>query len=247
MMRQQRLYWLSEQDETLFPPVETALRHPNGLIAVGGNLSPQRLINAYRQGIFPWYEEGQPILWWSPDPRALLYPERLRVTRSLRKRLRNGGFRVTLDQAFGEVISACAAPRDGAQGTWITADMQSAYERLHALGLAHSVEVWEDNRLVGGLYGVAQGRVFFGESMFSRRADASKIALVWLCRQLQHWGYAFLDCQVSSGHLASLGAEDVPRRRFIRELQHALEQPREAQHWSFDADLHPFNDSAGTP
>ncbi|MCH8506856.1 MAG: leucyl/phenylalanyl-tRNA--protein transferase [Ectothiorhodospiraceae bacterium] len=239
-MRQQRLYWLSEQDEARFPPVQTALREPNGLVAVGGSLSPQRLVSAYRQGIFPWFEEGQPILWWSPDPRALLYPEQLRVSRSLRKRLRNGGFEVTLDQAFGEVIDACAAPRDGAQGTWITDGMQAAYTRLHQLGQAHSVEVWQRGDLVGGLYGVAQGAAFFGESMFSLQTDASKIALAWLCRQLQQWDYAFLDCQVSSAHLATLGAQDVPRRRFIRELEMALKRPDRPDRWSFDEDFHPL-------
>ncbi len=248
-MRQERLFWLSEDDRLHFPPVEAALSQPNGLVAVGGDLSPERLLSAYRQGIFPWFEEDQPILWWSPDPRALLYPDQLRVTRSLAKRVRNAGFTVTLDTAFGLVMEACAAPRSGGAGTWITRGMRHAYEDLHAQGYAHSVEVWEKQELIGGLYGVSVGSAFFGESMFSRRPDASKIALVWLVRQLRAWGFRFIDCQVSSAHLESLGARDVPRPRFIRELDGALEtKGSRPLHWQFDAGFHPLTiggDSAG--
>jgi len=180
-----------------FPPAEAALREPNGLLAVGGDLSPRRLLRAYRSGAFPWYGEGQPILWWSPDPRAVLLPERVRVSRSLRRTLRRGLFRVTVDRAFDAVIEACATvPRPGQDGTWITPEMAAAYRRLHRLGHAHSVEAWtRDGELAGGLYGVAIGRVFFGESMFSRRSDASKVALVTLCRALEAWGYGLVDAR----------------------------------------------------
>ncbi len=245
-MRQERLFWLSEDDRLHFPPVEAALSQPNGLVAVGGDLAPERLLNAYRQGIFPWFEEGQPILWWSPDPRALLYPQRLRVTRSLAKRVRNAGVTVTLDTAFTPVMQACAAPRSQSAGTWITQGMLAAYQQLHAAGHAHSVEVWERDTLVGGLYGVSLGSAFFGESMFSRRTDASKIALVWLVRQLESWGFHFIDCQLSSSHLASLGAMDVPRARFIRELVQALDARQNLPAtWTFDPGFHPLGDHAG--
>jgi leucyl/phenylalanyl-tRNA--protein transferase len=197
-----------------FPDVESAEREPNGLLAVGGDLSVTRLLNAYRAGIFPWYSAGQPILWWSPDPRTLLFPEHLKISRSLRKTLAKRRFTATLDQAFGGVITACAAPRADGEGTWILPEMVRAYRRLHDQGFAHSVEVWADGELVGGLYGVALGRVFFGESMFSRRSDASKVALVHLCGKLQQWGYELIDCQLHSAHLESLGAEAIPRRSF---------------------------------
>ncbi len=207
--------------EAPFPPVEAALREPDGLLAIGGDLHPRRLLRAYRAGIFPWYGEGQPILWWSPDPRAVLLPQRLHVSRSLRRTLRRGTFRVTVDRDFAAVIEACATvPRRGQDGTWITPEMAEAYRRLHVLGHAHSVEVWtREGELAGGLYGVAIGRVFFGESMFSRRTDASKVALVALCRMLLAWGYRLIDCQVRSPHLERLGAELVPRRAFVRALE----------------------------
>ncbi len=198
----------------VFPPLSQA--SPEGLLAVGGDLSPRRLKAAYRRGIFPWYSEDQPILWWAPDPRAVLFPERLHLSRSLRRTLRRGRFRVTLDRAFGEVIRRCAAPRPGQAGTWITPAMQAAYAALHREGYAHSVEVWEDDRLAGGLYGVALGRVFFGESMFHQRPDASKVALAVLARQLAAWGYRAIDCQLPSEHLSRLGAELIPRARFVR-------------------------------
>ncbi len=209
-----------------FPPAEAALREPDGLLAIGGDLHPQRLLRAYRAGIFPWYGEGQPILWWSPDPRAVLFPERVHVSRSVRRRLRRGRFRVTADRDFAAVIEACATvPRRGQDGTWITPEMAAAYRRLHALGHAHSVEVWDEGgALAGGLYGVAIGRVFFGESMFSRRSDASKVALVALCRALSSWGYGLVDCQVASPHLMRMGAELLPRRRFLDLLERLCPQ-----------------------
>jgi leucyl/phenylalanyl-tRNA--protein transferase len=208
-------YWIDPRDETLqFPDPSLALKEPNGLLAVGGDLAPERLIAAYQHGIFPWYNHNQPILWWSPDPRAVLFPARLKVSRSLRKTLRRRPFEVTADQAFAEVIAACSAPRKDASGTWITQAMKQAYIRLHQLGLAHSVECWREGKLLGGLYGVAIGRVFFGESMFSHASDASKVAFVYLVRQLQDWGYAAIDCQVHSAHLQSLGAETIPRAAF---------------------------------
>jgi len=201
-----------------FPPVAQALDEPNGLLAVGGDLSPPRLLRAYRQGIFPWYNPGEPILWWSPDPRLVLFPEKLKVSRSLRKRLRRDEFRFTVDQAFEEVIDACAAPRGEERGTWITPEMREAYVHLHRLGHAHSVETWHGDELVGGLYGVAIGRVFYGESMFHRRSDASKVAFVRLVENLRRWNYALIDCQVYTDHLARFGAEAIPRRHFVELL-----------------------------
>jgi leucyl/phenylalanyl-tRNA--protein transferase len=207
--------WLSDDDMGDFPPVSRALLEPDGLLAVGGTLSPRRLIAAYEHGVFPWYAEGQPVLWWSPDPRAVLYPEELRVSRSLRKRMRNAGFETRLDTAFAAVIRQCALPRQSGDGTWLTAEMIAAYTRLHALGLAHSVESWQDGELVGGLYGVRLGRVFFGESMFSRSADASKIALVRLIDEARARGIVVIDCQIASPHLQSLGSRSIPRDDFI--------------------------------
>jgi leucyl/phenylalanyl-tRNA--protein transferase len=201
-----------------FPDVALALSDPPGLLAVGGSLASEWLLQAYRRGIFPWYEAGQPILWWSPDPRLVLFPERLRVSRSLRKTLRNGGFHVSFDRAFGAVIRACGEPRGPEVGTWITQDMIDAYERLHRLGYAHSVEVWHEGRLAGGLYGVALGRVFFGESMFHRRTDASKVALVALVRRLSAAGFEMIDCQMETAHLRSMGAETLPRMEFVERL-----------------------------
>lgn len=208
-------FWLDPTDRGFaFPPTRLALRDPNGLLAVGGDLSPGRLLTAYRQGIFPWFSDDQPILWWTPTPRAVLFPGELRVSRSLAKAMRRGTFDVTLDQAFTQVVSACAQPRADGLGTWITPEMLGAYDTLHRLGYAHSVESWMDGELVGGLYGVAIGRVFFGESMFTRRTDASKVAFVHLVRQLQRWGFGLIDCQVSTDHLESLGARPIPRVQF---------------------------------
>lgn len=214
-----------------FPDPSQAEPEPNGLLAVGGDLSVQRLLTAYRAGIFPWYGVGQPILWWSPDPRALLFPERLRVSRSLRKTLTKGRFRVSIDRAFDGVIAGCAAPRRFQEGTWIIPEMMQAYRRLHRQGLAHSVEVWAEGNLVGGLYGVALGRAFFGESMFSREPDASKVALVHLCRQLQQWGYRLIDCQLQTDHLTRLGAETLPRLVFQDLLDGACRVPPAKESW----------------
>ncbi|MDR5867618.1 leucyl/phenylalanyl-tRNA--protein transferase [Halomonas koreensis] len=223
-----------------FPPVDTALDDPGGLLAAGGELSPDWLLAAYRHGIFPWYSEGQPILWWAPDPRMVLFPEEVRVRRSLAKRLRNGGFRVGADAAFDAVVAACAAPRRDQPGTWITGEMREAYARLHALGAAHSVEVWQHGALVGGLYGVALGPVFFGESMFSRVPDASKVALVTLARRMAAGGGRLIDCQMHTPHLASLGARDIARETFIGYLEQWLgERPAASgafpsPAWSFE-------------
>ncbi len=209
------IYLLDGADpRTPFPEPAGAEREPNGLLAIGGDLTPMRLLNAYRRGIFPWFASGQPILWWSPDPRMVLYPADLRVSRSLRKTLRQGRYAVSMDQAFGQVINACAAPRCNATGTWLVPQMIAAYEQLHRLGFAHSVETWQDQRLVGGLYGVVLGRVFFGESMFSHAADASKVALAVLVARLRRQGFRLLDCQVYTAHLDSLGARTVPRAEF---------------------------------
>ena len=222
--------YLSPDPESPFPPVEQALEYPEGLLAAGGDLSPARLVNAYRHGIFPWYSEGQPILWWSPAPRCVLYPQSVHVSRRLRRHYNQGGFSLTADRAFEEVIEACAAPRPGQDETWITGDMLEAYIRLHRLGIAHSVETWVDGELAGGIYGLALGRVFFGESMFSGQQDASKVALVALCRQLQLWDFTVLDCQVSNPHLLSMGAVEVSRETF----QDLLETALEAGHWQQD-------------
>jgi len=207
--------WLSPQDAPeWFPPLEQALEEPAGLLAAGGDLSPERLIAAYRAGIFPWYSPGQPVLWWSPDPRAVLFPEEFRCTRSLAKSLRNAGFVLSVDRDFAAVIDGCAAPRAASPGTWITPDMRSAYLELHRLGYGHSIEVWRAGTLIGGLYGVRLGGVFFGESMFSRARDASKAALAHLVALCQRNAIAAIDCQLPSRHLASLGARTIPRSQF---------------------------------
>jgi leucyl/phenylalanyl-tRNA--protein transferase len=228
--RTRSLAWLSpELPPDAFPPVEHALTEPNGLLAAGGDLSPERLLAAYKRGIFPWYQDGQPILWWSPDPRAVLRLDALKVSRSLRRSLRNRGFEFRIDTAFDTVVASCAAPRSYGAGTWITADMAEAYARLHRLGWAHSFEAWLEGRLVGGLYGVAIGRAFFGESMFSRATDASKVALVRGVEYLRSRGTELIDCQVASAHTRSLGAVDIPRAEFlglIRELCADPEPPR---------------------
>ncbi len=223
------------QNTTFFPPVETALREPNGLLAMGGDLSMERLLDAYRHGIFPWFNPGEPILWWSPDPRMVLVPDEVHVTRSLARRIRNGGFELRVDTAFADVMRGCAAPRDDAGGTWISPVMIAAYTRLFDAGYAHSVETWRDGHLVGGLYGVAIGRMFFGESMFSREADASKVALVRLARQLQHWNFGLVDCQMETAHLASLGARPMPRAAFTARLAELVNLPHHPGPWRFDA------------
>ncbi|SDG28198.1 leucyl/phenylalanyl-tRNA--protein transferase [Onishia taeanensis] len=201
-----------------FPPLDQALQEPDGLLAAGGDLTPDWLIAAYRRGIFPWFSDGQPILWWSPSPRMVLLPDEIRIRRSLAKRLRNAGFKVTWNTVFPAVIEACAAPRAADEGTWIGDEMREAYIALHSLGYAQSVEVWRDDRLVGGLYGVGMGRVFFGESMFSREPDASKVALVHLANHLQALGGGLIDCQMHTSHLASMGAGEIARQEFINYL-----------------------------
>ena len=209
------LYWVQANklsDE--FPDTTEALLRPDGLLAAGGDLTPERLLIAYSSGIFPWYSHGQPILWWAPDPRSILYPAALKISRSLRKTVKRQLFSVTIDRAFDLVIRACAVPRNDHTGTWITDSMIDAYGALHRRGHAHSIECWEGNKLVGGLYGIAIGRVFFGESMFSLVTDASKVALVTLGRRLAEWDYRLIDCQVHNPHLASLGAETIPRTDF---------------------------------
>lgn len=227
--------WLEGDDP--FPPVERALTEPNGLLAAGADLSPERLIAAYSRGIFPWFNEDDPILWWTPDPRMVLFVDELRVSRSLRRVVASGRFRVTADTAFEEVMAGCAAPRGDQQGTWITEEMSAAYAALAARGLAHSIEVWHDGALAGGLYGVAIGRMFFGESMFSRVSDASKVALVHLVRQLGRWGFELIDCQMSTSHLASLGAHEIPRRDFMARIQRLVREPPVAAPWRLDGDL----------
>src|SRR5690348_7642353 len=222
--------WL-EQD-TPFPPVRSALRHPNGLVAAGGDLSAERLLEGYRRGIFPWFSEGDPILWWSPDPRMVLFPDELRISRSLGKALRNRRYEARFDSAFGEVIASCAAPRKGEPGTWIGEAMISAYRNLHLMGHAHSVETWIDGHLAGGLYGVAVGRVFFGESMFSRVRDASKIALAALVAHLKSSGFELIDCQMHTRHLETLGAREIPRARFSRLLEDLVHYSRSPGTWS---------------
>jgi leucyl/phenylalanyl-tRNA--protein transferase len=217
-----------------FPPTSDA--EPSGLLAVGGDLSPERLLRAYASGIFPWYEEP-PILWFSPDPRTLLEPGALHVSRRLLRTLRSGRFELRLDGAFGEVIRSCArVPRRGASGTWITPEMIEAYERLHALGYAHSAEAWQAGELVGGVYGVSLGSAFFAESMFHRVADASKAALTALVWQLEAWSFTLFDCQLASAHLASLGASECPRARFERRLARALRTKTRRGAWVLDAE-----------
>lgn len=228
------LPWLSSP-ESSFPDISLALADPNGLLAAGGELSPKRLIEAYSSGIFPWFEEGQPVLWWSPDPRMVLFPEDLRVSKSLQKTLNKSLYTVTLDEAFADVIACCALPRGDSLGTWITDEMQTAYTQLFEAGHAHSVEVWRDGDLVGGLYGVALGQLFFGESMFSFESNASKIALVNLVKQLQEWNYKLIDCQVSSEHLESLGATEISREQFRQQLHELLPNAGKAAPWSLGA------------
>jgi leucyl/phenylalanyl-tRNA--protein transferase len=227
------LRWLSSADAAdRFPPASQALTEPNGLLAAGGDLSPKRLLAAYRRGIFPWYEEGQPILWWSPDPRAVLRPDGVKVSRSLRRSLNKGGFELKIDHAFEAVVAACAEPRRYTDATWITREMAAAYTRLHRMGWAHSFESWREGELVGGLYGVAIGRVFFGESMFTRATDASKVALVRLAEHLAARSFQLIDCQVASAHVASLGATSVSRSNFLALLDEYCEPRGEPERWS---------------
>ena len=220
-----------------FPPLERALIEPNGLLAAGGDLSPERLLDAYAHGIFPWFGDEDPVLWWSPDPRMVLFPRELHMSRSLRRTIRSGEFSVTLDGAFEAVMQGCAAPRPRQEGTWITGEMMSAYSHLASLGYAHSVEAWADGELVGGLYGVALGRVFYGESMFTRRTDASKVALSHIVRQLDRWKFVLIDCQMATGHLASLGAREIARDDFVRRVRTGAVQSPVPAPWRLDEDL----------
>ncbi len=220
-------------DIPLFPPHNGA--EPEGLLAVGGDLSIERLLSAYQQGIFPWYEDGQPILWWSPDPRLIIEPKNFKVSRSLRKVLKKQIFQVKTDTVFPQVIEACGGPRRSGQGTWITADIKAAYTELHELGYAHSVESWYEGELVGGLYGIFMGKCFFGESMFAKKTDASKVAFASLVEQMKVWGVEMIDCQVTSSHLLSLGAHEIPRQEFLQRLKFATQIQTPPKKWSFGA------------
>ena len=222
--------WL--QGDAPFPDVETALADPNGLLAAGDDLSAERLLAAYRRGIFPWFSAGQPVLWWSPAPRMVLFPAELKVSRSLAKVLRNSAYEIRFDTVFQDVMRACAAPRPGQHGTWITDDMVNAYTKLHSLGYAHSVETWVEGELAGGLYGIAIGGMFYGESMFMRRRDASKIALVQLVRQLATRGFGMIDCQMRTGHLASLGGREIPRTEFSQRLAELINYALPTGNWT---------------
>jgi len=229
------IHWLRPAEP--FPPVETALAEPNGLLAAGDELSAERLLEAYQQGIFPWFNADQPVLWWSPDPRMVLLPAELRVARSLAKVLRNRVYEVRADSAFRTVMQACAEPRNHQNGTWISPAMIEAYHALHRRGIAHSIETWIDGELAGGLYGVAIGRMFYGESMFTRVTDASKIALVHLVRQLERWGFGMIDCQMHTGHLARMGGREIPRKAFMRKLGELVNYRPISGTWVLDHDL----------
>ncbi|MDR3417982.1 MAG: leucyl/phenylalanyl-tRNA--protein transferase [Nevskia sp.] len=230
-----RLHWLDPRDPNQpFPPPHRAMRDPNGLLAIGGDLSLTRMLRAYSAGVFPWYNPNEPILWWCPDPRAVLEPAQFHVSHSLAKRLKKADYAVTLDGAFESVLDACAGPRRGNHCTWLGPDMKQAYLELHRHGFAHSVEIWREETLVGGLYGVALGRAFFGESMFSGSEDASKLALYHLSQQLCAWSFSLIDCQVSSAHLQTLGAVEIPRDRFLLRLRSALHDAGRTGSWRFD-------------
>jgi leucyl/phenylalanyl-tRNA--protein transferase len=223
------------RNDLTFPSPEHALKEPNGLLAIGGDLRPERLLSAYSSGVFPWFNDDRgPILWWSPDPRAVFQPTRIKISRSLRRRLAHGEFRVTLDAAFDDVVAGCAAPREPNGGTWITEAIRDAYSALHRLGFAHSTEAWHGDRLVGGLYGVSIGRMFFGESMFARATDASKVALVCLAEQLERWKFELIDCQMMNPHLKSLGAIEMSRREFLARLRDNPADLTRRGRWHFD-------------
>ncbi|MBL1140989.1 MAG: leucyl/phenylalanyl-tRNA--protein transferase [Proteobacteria bacterium] len=214
-----QLYWVEDNLlATDFPPLNKALRDPDGLLAIGGDLSTERLLDAYKKGIFPWFNEGQPVMWWSPDPRCVLLPEEIKISRSLAKRLRQNKFNITYDTVFIDVLNACAAARKHIEDTWITNDIKLAYTKLFESGYAHSVECWQDKKLIGGLYGLAMGKVFFGESMFSFESDASKVALVYLAQLLKQKDFRLIDCQVHSPHLQTLGAKPIQRELFVQIL-----------------------------
>ena len=220
-----------------FPPIDKAMQRPNGLLAAGADLSPARLIEAYSHGIFPWFNADEPILWWSPDPRMVLFPAELKVSRSLKKVIRNRDYEVRLDSAFTRVMQGCAQPRSGQRGTWISPVMIDAYTQLHQLGVAHSAETWIDGELAGGLYGIALGRMFYGESMFTEVTDASKIAFVHLVWQLRRWSFGMIDCQMKTAHLATFGAREIPRRDFMRRVSKLIQYSPAPSPWRLDADL----------
>ena len=222
--------WL--RGDAPFPPVTKALVSPNGLLCAGGALTPQRILDAYTQGIFPWFSEGDPVLWWAPDPRMVLFPEELKVSRSLRKTLAHDVYETRVDTASRTVMEAGAPPRDGHAGTWIVPEMVEAYTRLNEMGFAHSVESWRDGELAGGLYGVAIGKVFFGESMFARAPDASKVALAHLVERLRAADFRVVDCQQATAHLASLGAREIPRAAFAQLLQESIQYPLSGTRWA---------------
>ena len=230
-----RIPWL-EPDDPL-PPISSALRRPNGLLAAGGGLSSARLVDAYSRGCFPWFNEGEPVLWWSPDPRMVLLPDELHVSKSLARHVRRGGFEIRADTAFAEVIAGCAQPRRGQDGTWISPAIVEAYVALHAEGIAHCVETWIDGKLAGGLYGLAIGGAFFGESMFARATDASKLAFVHAVGQLRRWGVGLIDCQMSTAHLAGFGAREVPRAVFLHRIAQLVSHPAPRSPWRLDPDL----------
>lgn len=227
----QPIHWLTD-DPRVFPRHEYAFKEPNGLLAAGGDLSCERLLNAYSLGIFPWYNEGEPILWWSPDPRSVIFPKSFKPSRSLRKTINKGLFKVTTDTCFTRVMNECAAPREEEGGTWINKDMVHSYTELHELGFAHSVECWINDKLVGGLYGIAIGRAFFGESMFSRTSNASKVAFATLCHHLGEQDFEIIDCQVHNSHLESLGAVEIARKDFLNILQLATTS-KPNKEWQF--------------
>lgn len=229
------LTWLIGDED--FPAASQALRDPAGLLAAGSVLTTTRLLEAYSRGIFPWYNPGDPVLWWNPDPRMVLFPQELTVPRSLAKVLRKRHYEIRVDTAFAEVIAGCARPRAQQNGTWLSAEMIAAYTRLHEMGVAHSIETWIEDRLVGGLYGLALGRVFYGESMFTLAPDASKIAFVHLVRQLQRWNFGVIDCQMYTPHLARFGAHEIPRPDFIAHLNNLVNLAAVPTPWRFDHDL----------
>ena len=227
--------WLDPGDP--FPPTSKALRQPNGLLAAGADLTPARLIEAYSHGVFPWFNADEPVLWWSPDPRMVLFPAELKVAQSLKKVIRNREYEMRFDTAFTRVMHGCAQPRKGQAGTWISPAMIEAYTQLHDRGIAHSAETWMDGELVGGLYGVALGRMFYGESMFTEVTDASKIALVHLVWQLRRWGFGLIDCQMKTAHLSRFGAREIPRGDFIRRVSKLIQYSSTSAPWRFDPDI----------
>lgn len=232
-----RLHWLDPRNpDQPFPPVEQAMVEPNGLLAIGGDLSPSRMIRAYAQGIFPWYNPDEPILWWCPDPRTVIRPGQMHVSRSLRRAIRRADYAVTMNQDFDQVIRRCAAPRSGQKGTWLGPEMRHAYRELHDAGFCQSIEIWRFGRLIGGLYGISLGRSFFGESMFSHATNGSKLALYYLSEQLAAWQFDLIDCQISSQHLLSLGAEELPRPQFQQILNTSVRRPGRAGPWQIEID-----------